>query len=454
MTEAKRYYFIGIGGIGMSALARYVAAAGAAVAGYDRTPSPLTAQLEAEGMRISYSDTEADIPTEFRSIDDELLVVRTPAVPSDNQVLSYFRAVGARIVKRSEFLAAIAASKTCLAVAGTHGKTTTSSILAHIMATSSLGCTAFVGGIMTGYQSNVIIDTDSPYVVLEADEFDRSFHHLAPQQAIVTSTDADHLDIYDAPEAFQQAFQDFAMRVLPDGLLLHHAEVRGLETKASSRDYGIAQGELRAESVVVKDGRFHFDIVGTELQGLSLPLPGRHNVLNALAACGIALELGVRPDEIRAAFASYGGVKRRFEFIHQDAERVYIDDYAHHPTEIQACISSVRELYPGKKVTVIFQPHLFSRTRDFMDGFAESLSLADELILLPIYPARELPIAGVDSQALLSKVGLTNKLLCEKGEVPARIAAAELEVLLTLGAGDIDRLVPLIHKEFTQKANA
>jgi len=456
MEGIKRYYFIGIGGIGMSALARYVKAMGAEVAGYDRNPSELITQLESEGIPVTFDDDRATIEAAFKVVSEDLLVVRTPAVPLDNDILTYYQEAKANVMKRSELLARIAGSKTCIAVAGTHGKTTTTSILAHLLASSEIGCTAFVGGIMPSYKGNVIIDTDSPYVVLEADEFDRSFHHLDPFMAIITSTDADHLDIYETKDSFGQAFKEFAERVDPKGLLLHYEEVSSFEADVNQVAYNIDGGALRATSVRVASGQFHFDLEygAYAIGNLTIPLPGRHNVLNALAACGIALELGVSEINIRKALASYTGVKRRFELIFRSHSQVFIDDYAHHPTEIEACISSVRELYPDSKLTVVFQPHLYSRTRDFMDGFAQSLSQADEVILLPIYPARELPIQGVDSEAILDLVSVTNKLVCEKGELPSLIAARELEVLLTLGAGDIDRLIPALKKQLTDLADA
>ncbi|MCL4135208.1 UNVERIFIED_CONTAM: hypothetical protein GTU68_061934, partial [Idotea baltica] len=319
----------------MSALARYVKAMGAEVAGYDRSASVLTKQLEAEGIDITYIDNRSEIADGFKVVGDDLLVVRTPAVPALSDISTYFRESGAEVVKRSQFLAQIAAAKKCIAVAGTHGKTTTSSILAHILASSEVGCTAFVGGIMTTYKSNVIINTQSDYVVLEADEFDRSFHHLNPQMAIITSTDADHLDIYQDNKTFAKAFSDFAGRVLLDGLLLRHESVPCFDVEVSQNSYDIDGGDLRAIDVHVSQGQYHFNLEYKEyeLSGLTLPLPGRHNVLNCLSACGVALELGVSEEELRLALASYKGVKRRFELIYRSASRVFIDDYAHHPTE-------------------------------------------------------------------------------------------------------------------------
>lgn len=442
-----KYYFIGIGGIGMSALARYLHAEGHEVAGYDRSSSPLTESLEAEGMTIGYEDALSSIPSSFQNIGEDLQVVRTPAVPMETFIIQFFTKAGAAIMKRSQMLASLSSSKRCIAVAGTHGKTTTSSILAHLLRSSELGCTAFVGGIMTGYDTNVLIDPKSPFIVLEADEFDRSFHYLEPEIAIVTSTDADHLDIYGDGDSVKAAFVEFASRVRPEGRIIAHVDT-GLEACPEAGRYGIERGGIRAENIRVEAGRFVFDadFSGIRVEGLSISLPGRHNVLNALAACSVALHLGVDAETVKAALASYAGVRRRFEFVERNEEVVFIDDYAHHPSEIQACVSSVKELFPGKRITAVFQPHLFSRTRDFMDGFAAALSEVNEVVLVDIYPAREEPIDGVSSQRLLEKISVTNKVLCEKGKLPAHIAARDLEVLLTMGAGDIDREIPRIQE--------
>jgi UDP-N-acetylmuramate--alanine ligase len=452
MRSKEKYYFIGIGGIGMSALARYFKAAGAQVAGYDKTPSPLIDRLVEEGIEISFSQAEEQIPSYIIEADEELLVVRTPAVPADSAIIRYFEQKGVTIKKRSEVLAMVAASKRCLAVAGTHGKTTTSSILGHVLHQSSLSCTAFVGGVMSGYESNILLDPESDFVVLEADEFDRSFHRLRPEKAIITSMDPDHLDIYGDEQEFKRAFQAFAAQVESDIFHDIHVDLEGKELNVHS--YGIEKGDVQAKNLRVRDGRFEFDLsLGSETwKGLSLDLPGRHNILNAIAALSMCHSLGVSEQEVRDGLASYQGVKRRFEYVLKDEGLVFIDDYAHHPSEIDASIHAARELYPGSKLTVAFQPHLFSRTRDFMTGFAESLSRADELILLPIYPAREEPIPGITSDALLDQIGLTNKVLCVKEELPTYIAGRELEVLLTLGAGDIDREIPRIKDILSERS--
>ncbi|NNK80180.1 MAG: UDP-N-acetylmuramate--L-alanine ligase, partial [Flavobacteriales bacterium] len=386
MNEVRRYFFIGIGGIGMSALARYFAAEGCQVAGYDKTSSTLTESLKEEGIEVIYNDEVDNIPAEFRRIDEWLTIVRTPAVPLDSELNRFYKEKQASVKKRSEILASIANSKRCIAVAGTHGKTTTTSILGHILFNSSLGCTAFVGGILSQYDSNVLIDPKSPFVVLEADEFDRSFHHLNPEIAVVTSTDADHLDIYGSQKEFELAFSLFLDKV--HGRAFVHSSIPKKIKGKKSLSYGIEDGDIQAIHIRVENGRFHFDLEAERMQMLnvSISLPGRHNILNALAAVSVCKELGLDNEQIRSGISSYKGVKRRFEFVSCDESIVFIDDYAHHPSEINACISSVRELYPNRKITAVFQPHLFSRTRDFMEGFAISLSAADEVILVPIYP--------------------------------------------------------------------
>ena len=435
----------------MSALARYFNAAGSSVAGYDITPSHLTLALESEGIQVIYDDQVSKIPVEYQDPDERLLVIRTPAVPITSPLISFYLDKGSAIKKRSEVLAELARSKRCIAIAGTHGKTTTTSILGHILHQSELGCTAFIGGVLTGYDSNLLIDPESDIMVLEADEFDRSFHHLAPESAVITSLDADHLDVYGSEEVFIDAFKEFARSV--KGRLLVHDEASQHFDSHDLLSYGIEQGTLRATNIRVISGRFFFDLEydSMRLNDLSVALPGRHNILNTTAAIGVCISLGISEKEIRSGLEGYLGVKRRFEIVHQQDELVFIDDYAHHPSEIRACIDAVRELYPSKRITVVFQPHLYSRTRDFMTGFADTLSQADELILLPIYPARESPIAGVTSEVLLEQIRVTNKVLCEKEEVPTLIAQRELEVLLTLGAGDIDRQIPLISDELKKQ---
>ncbi|NNC82824.1 MAG: UDP-N-acetylmuramate--L-alanine ligase [Flavobacteriales bacterium] len=453
MSSVARYFFIGIGGIGMSALARYLKANGALVGGYDRTATPLTRALEAQGMAIIYADHSESIPQQFRSPGDDLLVIRTPAVPLHAALIQHYTALGVPMKKRAELLADVASTHRTLAVAGTHGKTTTSSILGHILHRSQVGATAFVGGLMTGHESNILIDTESDWMVLEADEFDRSFHHLDPWGAIITSIDPDHLDIYGDSDTFTKAFDSFASKVRGPLILEEHVQLPSSHERTLR--YGIGKGDYRAEGIEVRDERFTFDIHGPRIhwKDLSIQLPGRHNIANTVAAVAMAHQVGLSEEEIRSGIDSYQGVRRRFQFIIDREDLTYIDDYAHHPSEISACISAARELYPESKLTVAFQPHLYSRTRDFMTGFAESLSQADEIILIPIYPAREEPIEGVDSEALLDAISITNKVLCVKEDLPTAIAGRELEVLLTLGAGDIDQEIPRIKELLTKGKN-
>jgi len=448
--EFSRVYFLGIGGIGMSAIARYFLAAGKTVAGYDRTSTPLTETLAAEGMDIHYNDDIEDIPPAFRdeSGREKTLVVRTPAVPADHRELCYFIEKGFPMMKRSEILGLITAPFPTYAVAGTHGKTTTSSILAHLFRQDGVNCTAFLGGISVNYKSNLLLGQpgrEGHRIVVEADEFDRSFLTLHPDAAIITSMDPDHLDIYGTREEMESNYRSFAAQVKPDGFLLIRHGLPAGHTNARSLTYSITESraDYFGKNIHVRDGRFVFDLVtpGYVVEQLSLGLPGRHNVENAVAACGLALETGMDPLNLKGALASYAGVQRRFELIHSDDDSIFIDDYAHHPEELRAAITSVRELYPGKKITGVFQPHLYSRTRDFASGFAQSLSLLDRLYLLDIYPARELPMPGVDARIIFDKVNIPEKYLLSKTGLIEAIAAQRPQVLLTLGAGDIDQLV-------------
>jgi len=438
-------YFIGIGGIGMSALARYYHRAGHYVAGYDKTPSDLTTRLQEEGIPIVFEDNADLIPAEIKDKMEDALIVFTPAIPPDNRIKQWLATQGLQLLKRSEVLGNIANAKRGVAVAGTHGKTTTSAILAHLLTDTKVGCNAFLGGIATDYDTNFLSDPGSDICVIEADEFDRSFHRLRPELAIITNVDPDHLDIYGTEEEFRKAFADFAAQISEKGRLFLHDSITDIgDVKAEVTTYGFSESaDIKAAKVAVVDGRFEFDFVvrGEEMGRFAMPLPGRHNIANALGALGVSLSLGTKVEDLKAALSRFSGVKRRFQTIFKNEEVVYIDDYAHHPSELDACISSARELYPHKKVTAVFQPHLFSRTKDFMEDFAESLSKVDELILLDIYPARELPIAGVSAQALADKVSLANTQVCTKGALMAEIAGRDLELLLTLGAGDIDRFV-------------
>lgn len=453
LDAIKKVYFIGIGGIGMSAIARYFLNRGCEVYGYDKTKTALTTLLEEEGMVVSYEDETHTLPVGLQAQDLELLVVYTPAIPKDSKILNYFIDEGFELKKRSEVLGIISRGQFCIAVAGTHGKTTTSSIIAHILTDTGFGCTAFLGGIATNFNSNFVLGNND-VVVVEADEYDRSFLTLSPDIAVITSMDADHLDIYGDESALQESFHLFAGKLKDNGTLFVKS---GLPMNAG-KHYGINnETGISASNIRVENARFLFDYSeGSEvdtshaftksnsknlISDLEILLPGRHNIENAVAAIAVALKLGIDADLIKKAVANFRGVKRRFEYVVNTTEQIYIDDYAHHPEELKACFNAVRELYPEKKLTVIFQPHLFSRTRDFADGFAEVLSTVDDLLLLDIYPAREQPIAGIDSKYLLDKITLKDKAVYAKAAVLQAIALKQPELLVTVGAGDIDTLV-------------
>ena len=438
LSKINRVYFVGIGGIGMSALARYFAKRGIVVCGYDKTRTNLTIALEHEGILISYLDEESVVPVCFAENHPDTLVVYTPAIPKNSNILNHFKSNGFSLKKRSEVLGIISQGMFCVAVAGTHGKTTTSSMIAHILTDTGSGCTAFLGGITSNYNSNVLFGKNN-VVVVEADEYDRSFLTLHPDVAVVTSMDADHLDIYGDERHLHESFYLFADQLKADGKLFVK---EGLPLNGIT--YGSTpNAALHASNIHVENGNFVFNFEDgyTTIKDLSLAMPGKHNVENAVAAIGVALSLGIHPQSIKKAVASFKGVKRRFETLVNTPAHIYIDDYAHHPEELRACFDAVRQLHPDKKLTVIFQPHLFTRTRDFIDDFAKVLSTADEVVLLEIYPARELPIEGVNSQLLLDKMTLTNKEICGKDLVLEHIKNKKPELLLTVGAGDIDTLV-------------
>lgn len=448
-------YFLGIGGIGMSVLARYFLAEGKQVSGYDRTSTPLTDALRAEGMEIHFEENIERIPAFVRdpANKDRVVIVLTPAVPAAHAELQHFRANEYAVLKRSQVLGLLTGSHTTYGVAGTHGKTTTSSILAYILKVANRNCTAFLGGISVNLQSNLLLgDPSKPNheIVVEADEFDRSFLTLFPEAAIITSMDADHLDIYGDRDQMQQTYRAFASQVRPSGFILYKQGLEIGKTQARQLTYSITdqQADYRGTHISVKDGRYHFDLVtpGYVIEDLTLGLPGRHNVENAVAAAGLALECGVDILSVKEALAGYQGVQRRFEFKVRKTDVVYIDDYAHHPEELKAAILSARELFPGKKLAVAFQPHLFTRTRDFVDGFAAALSLADTLYLLDIYPARELPIPGVDSGIIFEKVTISDKHRVTKEGLVQELRGRTPDVFMTLGAGDIDQLVAPIQK--------
>ncbi|WP_443938154.1 UDP-N-acetylmuramate--L-alanine ligase [Pedobacter sp. MW01-1-1] len=439
LGKINRVYFVGIGGIGMSALARYFAKRGCVVCGYDKTNTKLTTALEQEGILISYLDEAAALPCAFLDNHDDTLVVYTPAIPKDSKILNHFLDKGFSIKKRSEVLGIISKGMFCVAVAGTHGKTTTSSIVAHVLKDTGYDCTAFLGGITSNYNSNVLFGKNN-VVVVEADEYDRSFLTLHPDIAVVTSMDADHLDIYGDKSHLEDSFQLFTKQLKAGGTLFAH---EGLPLE-NSISYAVSEtAAAKAENIRVEDSKFVFDYTDQQqtIKNIGFMLPGKHNVTNATVAIAIALKLGIDADKVKQAIESFKGVKRRFEYIVQNQNHIYIDDYAHHPEELRACFDAVRQLYPTKKLTVVFQPHLFTRTRDFVEGFAEVLNTVDELFLLEIYPARELPIAGINAKFLLDKIALEAKNIYSKEAVLKHIEKEQPELLLTVGAGDIDTLI-------------
>lgn len=458
-------YFLGIGGIGVSALARYALVKGYRVAGYDRTPSAITDDLKKEGVSITFRDEVRDIPEAFRD-NIHTLVVYTPAVPSTNAQMVFFREGGFTIQKRSEMLGDITRKMTALCVAGTHGKTTTSTLLAHLLYQSEVGCNAFLGGISRNYGSNILLQPESNFVVVEADEFDRSFHQLTPSMAVITSADPDHLDIYGTPEAYRESFEHFTSLIRKSGVLIIKKGVdvtprapKGVKVfKYTVVEPGAPEekkpADFYADNIEVKDGKIYFDFhtPTTVIIHLKLGVPVWVNIENAVAAMALAWLNGVSENELRLGLASFQGCLRRFNVLLNNSRIALIDDYAHHPEELRASITSVQRLYPDRKFVAIFQPHLYSRTRDLLDGFAEVLSLVDNVVLLPIYPAREEPIPGVSSALILDKLTSTNKILCQKEELAPTLEAMashaqdqkEKLVFLTLGAGDIDRLLPAL----------
>ncbi|MBC3786110.1 UDP-N-acetylmuramate--L-alanine ligase [Spirosoma utsteinense] len=452
LDQFKYIYFLGIGGIGMSALARWFGVNGYSVAGYDKTPSVLTDALEAEGMAIHFTEDVDQIPAMFRDNPAETLVIYTPAVPKTHAEYIYLTEKGFVLQKRSQVLGLLAGQMKTVAVAGTHGKTTTSSMVAHILRHAGMNCAAFLGGITNNYGTNFLLnepadDLKSVVCVVEADEFDRSFLTLFPQIAVVTSTDADHLDIYGAHEAVLESFGLFVSQIDSEGVLLMKQGLSLAEkTKATVQTYSLNEGDFHSRQLKIEDATFVFDLVYESgvICDIKLTVPGFHNVENAVVAGAVALELGVSPEAIRLALNSYRGVRRRFEYVLKTDQAVLIDDYAHHPTEVMAFLSSVKALYPDRELTAIFQPHLFSRTRDFAEGFAESLSIADHVLLLDIYPARELPMEGVTSDLIFQDVRSKTKKQCTKAELTDVVRRMKPSLLVTIGAGDIDKLLPTL----------
>ena len=458
MKDFDSLYFIGAGGIGMAALERYFLAKGKRVAGYDRTPSDLTAELQNEGVHIDFEERPDLIPDYCRD-PQRTLVVYTAAMPENSPLLTWFRERGFEVVKRARVLGIVTEHSKGLCFSGTHGKTTTSSMAAHIMQVSGVGCNAFLGGVLRNYNSNFLLSDTSPYSVIEADEFDRAFHQLSPYIAVVTSTDPDHLDIYGTPENYLEGFAHFTSLIKPGGALIMHTGL-ALQPRVSPEvtvyTYGREEGDFHATRIVKGQGTITFSLVTPweTIDDIELGVPVDINIENAIAAMAACRLVNIPADAMRQAMATFQGPKRRFEFWLKeggDNGRVMIDDYAHHPDELRASIASVRDLYPGRKLTVVFQPHLYTRTRDFAPEFAQALSLADEVILLPIYPARELPLPGVSSEMILNAVKCPVKSIYEKKDFIDSIKMRNFEVLLTAGAGDIANLLPMVCDEFQKQ---
>ncbi|MGC9373973.1 MAG: UDP-N-acetylmuramate--L-alanine ligase [Bacteroidales bacterium] len=452
LERIHNIYFLGIGGIGMSAIARYFNALGKRVGGYDKVSRPITDKLQREGISVNFTDNVESIPEHFKNKENTLVII-TPAVPTSNHQLNYFIAQGFFIKKRSEVLGIITNSKNCIAIAGTHGKTTITTMVSYFMQQSRIGCNAFLGGISKNFNTNLVVNPDSDMMVVEADEFDRSFLHLQPQSAIISAIDADHLDIYKSKNFVNEAFEQFIQQIKPNGTLIIKS---GIEVEITRDDIHICtyslndKSDFKAENIRIDNGLYVFDFVSKHIviPNLKLGLPGRINVENAVAAIAMAYLNGAHQDEIYNAVPKFKGIERRFDYQICRKDFVYIDDYAHHPEELKAVILSVNELFKDKKVTGIFQPHLYSRTRDFADEFAQSLDLLDEIILLDIYPAREEPIPGITSEIIFNKIKKSKKFLCTKNNVLKILKERNPEVLLTLGAGDIDEIVKPIKEMF------
>ena len=447
--EIKAVYFVGIGGIGMSAIARYFLSRGIIVGGYDRTPCELTEQLCREGAQIHYEDNVELISASFRD-KESTLVVYTPAIPKEHSELTFFQEQGFEVQKRAQVLGTLTRDYKGLCVAGTHGKTTTSSMAAHMLHQSHVDCNAFLGGITKNYGTNYILSQKSPFVVIEADEFDRSFHWLTPYASVITATDADHLDIYGTEEAYLESFRKYSSLILPGGYLIMHT---GLKMKANVQEgvtvftYSRDGGDFHAANISIGNGRITFDLVSPlgNISDVELGVPVSVNIENGIAAMGLAQIAGVTADEIRRGMASFSGVDRRFDFHVRTDRMVYLSDYAHHPEEIRRSLESLRELYNGRRIKAIFQPHLYTRTRDFYREFASALSLVDDVCIVDIYPARELPIPGVTSALIYDnlKPGIKRQM-CRKEEILDVVRQGGFDVLVTLGAGDIENYVPQI----------
>lgn len=451
LHQIKAVYFIGIGGIGMSAIARFFLHKGIPVAGYDRIPSELTKELEKEGALIHYTENVAEIPQAFRER-SSTLVVFTPAIPATHKELVYFMENDFDVEKRAQVLGILTRSHKGLCVAGTHGKTTTSTMAAYLLEQSHVKCSAFLGGISKNFGTNYVFSKDSDYIVIEADEFDRSFHWLTPYMSVITATDPDHLDIYGTKEAYLESFTKYSSLIKPEGALIIHT---GLEMKVNVQDgvkvytYSRNEGDFHADNIRIGHGEIIFDFISPlgDIKDIQLGVPISINIENGIAAMALAQMNGVTPEEIRAAMATFKGVERRFDFKIKNDKMVLLSDYAHHPTEIRKSIESIREVFNDKKISVLFQPHLFTRTQDFYKDFAKSLSLADEVILLDIYPAREKPIPGVTSKLIYDELrpGIEKKMI-HKDDILPLVEKEDFQVLIVLGAGDVDNYTPEIKK--------
>lgn len=448
-NNIESVYFIGAGGIGMSALVRYFLSKGKKVAGYDRTPSELTEKLIEEGANIHYDDNVELIPSDFCN-PQTTLVVYTPAIPDTHSELSYFRKNGYSIQKRAQVLGMLTQTEKGLCVAGTHGKTTTSTMTAHLLHQSTIGCNAFLGGISKNYNTNLLLSADSEYVVIEADEFDRSFHWLSPFASVITATDADHLDIYGTEEAYLESFSHYTSLIRPGGALIVRKGITlnpRLQDGVTLYNYSKDEGDFHAENVRIGNGEIFFDYISPlgNIDNIQLGVPIAINIENGIAAMALAQLSGVSNEEIKKAMATFRGVDRRFDFKIKNEKVVFLSDYAHHPEEIKQSILSMRALYTDKKLTAVFQPHLYTRTRDFYQEFADSLSLLDEVILTEIYPAREEPIPGISSELIYNHLRPDmEKCICKKENLIETLSKKDIEVLITLGAGDIDNYVPQI----------
>ena len=456
MEQYSNYYFIGIGGIGMSNLARYFLAEGKTVGGYDRVQTPLTETLEKEGAFIHYEDNIDAVPRQFFD-KEHTLIVYTPAVPSTHSELNFFRSAGFMLMKRAQVLGEITKLSDAICVAGTHGKTTVSGMIAHLLRQSHVDCNAFLGGISKNYNSNLLLSDKSRITVVEADEYDRSFHWLRPWIAVITAADPDHLDVYGSAEAYRESFEMFTSLIRPDGYLIQKKDIAvtpRCESTVRVSTYSENKGDFHAENIRIGNGEIVFDFVSPfgVIPEIQLGIPVKINIENAIAAIAAATLSGVNPDEVREAMRTFGGTKRRFDIRLKTDDVVFIDDYAHHPKELAESIDSIKALYPTKKITGIFQPHLYTRTRDFFEDFAQSLSKLDEVILLDIYPAREEPIQGVTSEIIFDKITTESKVLCKKSELLSILKDRNIEVLVTLGAGDIDRLLPDIENLLKEKS--